>query len=156
VVGTAIGVSPHSGSFQAATINGFGSISQTLATTPGQSYTLDFWAASVGPRVGGNVLAVHWNGSTFSHVFGAGTQPYTEFTFNVTAANASTDLTFVLSNHIFLDDISVTPVGVPDGGSTVSLLSFALLGVAVLRQKLRCQGLGSFVNASRQPLLRGV
>jgi hypothetical protein len=29
------------------------------------------------------------------------------------------------------------PVSVPDGGSTVSLLSFALLGVAVLRRKLR-------------------
>ena len=30
------------------------------------------------------------------------------------------------------------PVSVPDGGSTVSLLGFALLGVAVLRRKLRC------------------
>jgi len=32
----------------------------------------------------------------------------------------------------------VTPPGVPDGGSSVSLLGFALLGVAVLRRKLRC------------------
>ena len=29
-------------------------------------------------------------------------------------------------------------IGVPDGGSTVSLLSFALLGLATLRRKLRC------------------
>jgi VPDSG-CTERM motif len=30
------------------------------------------------------------------------------------------------------------PNGVPDGGSTVSLLSFALLGLTALRRKLRC------------------
>jgi hypothetical protein len=30
------------------------------------------------------------------------------------------------------------PVSVPDAGSTLSLLSFALLGVAVLQRKLRC------------------
>jgi hypothetical protein len=29
--------------------------------------------------------------------------------------------------------------GVPDGGSTVSLLGFALLGLAALRRKLSCQ-----------------
>jgi hypothetical protein len=32
----------------------------------------------------------------------------------------------------------VTGAGVPDGGSTVSLLSLALFGMAVLRRKLRC------------------
>ena len=70
-----------------------------------------------------------------------GNTPYTEFTFNVTASSASSDLQFnlVAGGSRFLDDVSVTParVGVPDGGSTVSLLSFALLGVAVLRRKLR-------------------
>jgi hypothetical protein len=30
------------------------------------------------------------------------------------------------------------PAGVPDGGSTVSLLSFALLGLVALRRKLGC------------------
>src|SRR5437667_4988134 len=40
----------------------------------------------------------------------------------------------------FLDDVSVNPagVGVPDGGSTVSLLGFACLGLAALRRKLSC------------------
>jgi len=37
-----------------------------------------------------------------------------------------------------LDDISVEPVGVPDGGTTVSLLGCALLGLAGLRRKLGC------------------
>jgi VPDSG-CTERM motif len=65
---------------------------------------------------------------------------YTQYTFNVTASNASTALRFSFGGRgqQFLDDISVTPAGVPDGGSTVSLLGCALLGVAVLRRKLRC------------------
>jgi VPDSG-CTERM motif len=34
--------------------------------------------------------------------------------------------------------VTGSPAGVPDGGSTLSLLGFALAGVAVLRRKLRC------------------
>jgi len=61
----------------------------------------------------------------------------------VTASTAFTDLEFIFGGTVmlwFLDDISVNPVGVgvPDAGSTLPLLGFALLGVAVLRRKLRC------------------
>jgi VPDSG-CTERM motif len=52
---------------------------------------------------------------------------------------------YVLANHwedlrnfFFMDDISVTPTGVPDGGTTVSLLGCALLGLAAFRRKLSC------------------
>ena len=67
---------------------------------------------------------------------------YTEYTFTVNALSPATQLQFqfssIFGNVFYLDDISVTPpAGVPDGGSTVSLLGFALLGVAVLRRKLR-------------------
>src|SRR5436189_2673077 len=34
--------------------------------------------------------------------------------------------------------LQIGPAGVPDGGSTVSLLGFALLGLAALRRKLSC------------------
>jgi len=44
----------------------------------------------------------------------------------------------IFGNVFYLDDISVTTAGVPDAGSTVSLLGLALFGVAVLRRKLRC------------------
>ncbi len=44
-------------------------------------------------------------------------------------------------------------VGVPDGGSTVSLLGFALLGLVALRRKLSCYGFGQFVITSPWPLL---
>ena len=67
---------------------------------------------------------------------------YTEHTFNFTFTGGSTQLLFTFLNvpglwH--LDDVSVTPTGsVPDGGTTVSLLGCALLGLAALRRKLSC------------------
>ena len=45
----------------------------------------------------------------------------------------------LLTDIWFVDDVSVTPTGtVPDGGSTVSLLGCALLGLAAVRRKLGC------------------
>ncbi len=137
-MGLSEGISPHSGDLQArGSSEGF--LQQTLATTPGQSYTVDFWAASSGEAI----FQVFWGGSNvFSHSF-TGLTGYTEFTFNVTASSASTALGFFnipLGSSLYLDDISVEPagVGVPDGGTTVSLLGCALLGLAALRRKLRC------------------
>ena len=40
--------------------------------------------------------------------------------------------------RFFSFSANLAPHGVPDGGSTVSLLSFGLLGVAALRRKLSC------------------
>jgi VPDSG-CTERM motif len=130
------GTFPHSGSFE-ADFPVSGSISQMLATTAGQSYTVDFWVAVLNGTASVNVL---WGGSSvFSHVFLVGTS-YTEFTFNVTASSASTLLTFAIvpASGVFLDDVSVNPASVPDAGSTLPLLSLASLGLVALRRKLRC------------------
>jgi hypothetical protein len=135
-VGTSFGVSPHSGNFQAMSF-GTGVINQTLTTTPGQSYTISFWAATASDAL----LEVAFGSpfsTVFSHIFNGATG-YTEFTFNGTASSASTFIGFAdRVGTLFLDDISVEPagVGVPDGGSTVSLLGCALLGLAALRRKL--------------------
>ena len=134
VGGNLDGIAPHSGNYQVFGGGGIvpANISQTLATMAGQSYTVDLWAAgSINSGFG-----VLWNGSfVFSHTFtqAAG---YTEFTFNVTASSASTQIGFTLPRGIVMDDISVNPTTVPDGGTTVSLLGCALLGLAGLRRKL--------------------
>jgi hypothetical protein len=139
VTGTFEGNPPHSGNFQAQFTTG--SITQELATMATQSYTISFWLASPS-GVGGDSFAVNWGGST---IF---TQPsgpliYTEFTFTETASSTSTALQFQGigsgNTNWLLDDVSVNRVGaVPDGGSTVSLLGCALLGLAALRRKLGC------------------
>jgi VPDSG-CTERM motif/Carbohydrate binding domain len=142
VQGTLFGISPHSGNFQAVPSASppphSVSLAQTLATTPGATYTVDFWVATLGSA---STMSVEWGGTTvFSHLFPSDSS-YTEVTFNVTASTASTDLAFIFGgifNLWFFDDVSVNPtaVGVPDGGTTVSLLGFALLGLAALRRKL--------------------
>jgi len=139
VLGAEFGVAPHSGSFQAS-LGAPAGISQSVATMPGQSYTINFFAAfaSFGSSV---TLSVNWGGSTvFSHLFPTSTG-YTEFTINVTASALSTALNFTTPGALgftFLDDISVVPAGVPDGGTTASLLGCALLGLAALRRRLGC------------------
>lgn len=144
VVGTDPFTAPHSGNYQASFGFGPNSItSQNVATTPGSSYVVSFClAASVHFQPGAS-LSVNWGGSTiFSRLFQSGSFGYTEYAFTVNALSPITDLRFqfnsLFGNLFYLDDVSVTPVGVPDGGSTVAMLGFALLGVAVLRRKLCC------------------
>ena len=141
-------ISPHSGNYQAQFGVKNNSITQNVATTPGSSYVVDFWlAAKIYNPVGGSV-SVNWGGSTvFSHLFLFGLHGYTEYTFTVNALSAMTALEFqfsnpqITSNTFYLDDVSITgrlARSVPDSGSTFPLLGFALLGVGVLRRKLRC------------------
>jgi VPDSG-CTERM exosortase interaction domain len=139
VGGTINGVASHSGIRHMA-LAGASTLSQSVAVTSGTTYTIDFFAAT------SNVtspftLTVNFGGTVFSHLFTANTG-YSEFTFNATPLGSSTNLSFVTTGAGFfalhLDDISVVPAGVPDGGSTVSLLGCALLGLAALRRKLSC------------------
>jgi len=66
VVGAFAGVSPHSGNFQVTDPIGLAAFEQTLATTPGQSYTVDFWVAD---NVGGLVQVFWGNSIVFAHIF---------------------------------------------------------------------------------------
>jgi hypothetical protein len=142
VLGT-VQVAPHSGNFQARLGNpggAAGSLTQFLATTPSSSYTIDFWLAN---PLGTDNFIVSWGGAPILSLTNPGVFGYTEYTFTETASTASTSLSFVSpggGSIFFLDDVSVEPagVGVPDGGSTVSLLGSALLGLAALRRKLGC------------------
>ena len=144
VVGSVPFISPHSGNSQA--LFGFlsNSIKQDVATTPGSSYVVTFWLAAKVYTQGGGSVSVNWGGSTiFSHLFSTGLYSYTEYTFTVNSLSPITALEFQFfngqfSNTFYLDDVSVNLAKVPDGGSTVSLLGFALLGVVGLRRKLCC------------------
>jgi protein with PEP-CTERM/exosortase system signal len=136
VLGTAFGVSPHSGSFQAELLSG--NINQSVATTAGASYTIDFFLALANASPA-NSFSVMWGGVTVpgSVLTNQSAFGYTEYTFNVTALTASTELFFQFDGPNaawLLDDISVNPagVGVPDGGTTVMLLgmAFGALGMA--------------------------
>jgi hypothetical protein len=143
VFGSFLGTPPHSGNFQVffGPVGSHGFMAQNLATTPGGSYVIDFWLASLaGPA---NFFSVNWDGASIFSLTDSSAFDYTEFTFELSAANASTPLQFEFvqnASFFLLDDVIVNPSGVtvPDAGSTFSLLSLASLGIAALRCKLSC------------------
>ena len=131
------------GAIFAATDHQFDTISQTFATTPGARYDLSFFYQVSNSGQPDNHFVVLFDGvniyDNLDAISGYGTFPFN----NLLATGSSTTLEFRGFNSPsfdFLDDISVNPsgVGVPDAGSTLSLLGFASLGLVALRRKLRC------------------
>ena len=138
------GIAPHSGRFQAVIGNLGGGISQMLTLAVGTTYHLDFFFAQ---NQGIGFFEVVLNGAAIFFMFPGPTPvPYGEYSVDFTATTNNAILSFSgeveRGGHAFqlLDDISVEPagVGVPDGGSTVSLLGCTLFGVAALRRRLSC------------------
>ena len=117
------------------------SLDQTLSTTPGTSYDLDFW---VNDQYGSSDLVVNWGSTQLLHLpyayknsqVNAG---WTEFDFTVPAGSAATDLSFAAStdNYIGLDNVSVTALPVPEPLTMIAVgMGVAGLGGYVRR---RCQ-----------------
>src|SRR5450432_1894829 len=92
----------HSGTFHAnlgASPN-VGTLTQTLATTPGQTYTLSFWLANDGAAGGGEVnqFDALWNGTPVLTQTNVAVSLYTHYTFSLLAPTASTTLEFDYRN----------------------------------------------------------
>jgi hypothetical protein len=115
-------------------------IARSVATTAGATYTISFFVACAAATAAN--LKVSFGGTVFNHLFPIGNTGYTQLSFNATASGANTNLSFVGSGigTFRLDDVSVerAGAGVPDGGTTVSLLGLALVGLAGLRRRLSC------------------
>ena len=138
VTGTFGGVPPHSGNFQGyfGPSSTFGGLDQTLATSPGGAYTVDFWLAN-NDTLATNGFYVSFNGVHLLDLTNSPPFPYTEYTFTGTATGSSTVLEFGFYNppvYWYLDDVSVNAV--PEPG-TLGLIALGALGlVAALRKRL--------------------
>ena len=89
-----------------------GTLSQTIATTAGDTYTLSFWLQN--EELGTNDFKAIWNGQTLLSLTNAAASGYTEYTYTVTATGSTTTLEFSAANgpsQWDLDNISLTPVG---------------------------------------------
>ena len=129
---------PHSGNFAAwfGAAGSVGGIFQLLTTTSGATYHFDFWLKNTGSYSEAHAF---WNGLEILTLIDPGDFDYTHYQFTETAIGASTEIKFLFENNpswYRLDDVNVS--GVPDTGSTFSLLGLASLGIAALRRKLSC------------------
>lgn len=140
------GFAAHSGDFGAF----FGNtdpagISQSFATTAGQSYTVDFWLMLQDGATPNN-FSWSWNGaaqgSGLTDV--ARIDNFQEFSFTVTAAGASSSLAFSFQNpnsYWLIDDISVNAsvAAVPEP-ETYALMGAGLMLVAGMVHRRRKAG----------------
>ena len=89
-----------------------GTLSQTIATTAGQTYTLSFWLQN--EASGTNDFKAIWNGQTLLSLTNAAQSGYTEYTYTVTATGSATTLEFSAANgpsQWDLDNVSLTANG---------------------------------------------
>jgi hypothetical protein len=115
----------HSGTYAGAfgPTGGLGYITQTLATTAGTTYALDFWLSHPYGSTGTEWL-VRVGGTTLMDVHNDGNFGYREFRFTFTATSTSTPLQFGFLEppaYFYLDDVSVlsTTHGLSDAFTVV-------------------------------------
>src|SRR5438874_10116435 len=111
VEGEVFGIPPHSGNFQAFVFTG--ALHQSVATTPGASYTISFLLAYSGVPLFTS-FSVSWGGVTIYNLSNEPHFDYREITFNVTASDSSTELLFQFRTNFpvggwHLDDVRVNP-----------------------------------------------
>ena len=104
-------------------------LSQTVATTAGEHYTVDFWlandtAAGSGDTPSSNDFGAAWNGTALMPtIVNAGqSNGYTEYQFDVTATGNQSTLEFSALNtggHWDIDDVSVR-AGAPNAVQIMS------------------------------------
>jgi hypothetical protein len=113
----------HSGNYDLAlgAINAEYQVYQDVATTPGQTYQVQFWLENPGGTPSN--FTASFGGETLLSLSNTNAQGYTEYTYDVTATGSSSELLFVAEqnpSYWYLDDVSVQHVNAPVGDPPIS------------------------------------
>jgi hypothetical protein len=115
---------PHTGNYAAFVNIAIGSVSQAIATVPGDIYAVSFWLSANGYSASGAIITASFGGVTgFSNTYPAGAFSYQQESFTVVAATTNSPFTFsgvMNGGTFFLDDVSVTDLGTPTNGFIVT------------------------------------
>lgn len=124
--------------------SGSNHLTQTIATIPGQLYTILFWLSD---PVGDNALSVELGGvAVFDGVTPhTGIGVWAPFTLAAVADASNTDLTFIAKNtqsppglgRILLDDVSVTTSAPEPATALLTTGAFGVLGLFLRSKRLR-------------------
>ncbi len=111
---------------------GYSALGQSLATLPGQSYTLSFWARNNSQATTENRMQVQFGGVTVFDQMLTNTE-YQRFTITGAAAAAATDLVFrSYSQGVnVLDDVAVTAAATAPVSTVPEPGMWALLGTGL-------------------------
>ena len=137
------GFAPEDGNYAAyfGPVGDTATISQTIATTPGDEYSLSFYLAN---PVGGtpNYFSVTFGNSSFSFTNFGVAFGWQQFTLTTVATTDQTNLSFTFRNdpsYWFLDNVTVQKSGgsTPEPGTLVLFGSGALGLAGFARRKFR-------------------
>jgi len=146
-------INPYAGIYDALLSTGgsSGFLSQTIGTTAGDTYQISFYLAnSIGVP---NSFSVSFDGTTGLSLTNVGAQPYTNYTFDVTAKDTSALLQFQYQDPFYfnLDNVTVALIGGGNQGgndpgvgdpptrvpepTALALMASGLIGFGVLRRR---------------------
>jgi len=130
---------PHGGTKAAylGTAAGGGVISQSIATTAGETYLVDFFLAigSAGGSATPNSLSFNFGSATLLSLTNASAQAFAHYSYLYTATAGSAALTITHGNapsFFILDDVAVNKVPEP---ATLLLMGLSIAGLGLARRR---------------------